>query len=85
MNGIKISFTPENPPKYWKNFTDKVKEQHKNDYSAYFSTMMGELNKFDGILNPLFAYSTKTNTLYFKSQEKFQEFVAKWEQNEHIR
>lgn len=83
MNGIKIEFTKTNPPIYWCNLLNHLNNKYIGDYQSYSMAMQTELCHFGVVLNPLFAYNNRYETLYFDDKDKYAEFTHKWTSDGH--
>jgi|688.fasta_scaffold07873_7 hypothetical protein len=83
MYGIKVEFTDKTQPIYWSNFQSYVLKSTNSNYSAMVSLTYHELQRFGGMLNPLYAYRSGVNTLHFMTNEQFTQFVEKWSNYEH--
>lgn len=78
MNGIKIEFQESRKPIYWENFINYLQQKYKDDYDSYILNMNCELLKYGAMINPLFAYNERSETLYFKDKDNFDKFVTTW-------
>lgn len=78
MQGIKIEFTDETCPTYWKKFRKYLTKTSNDNYSTYVSNLYHELRQYGCILNPLYAYRSGVDTLHFNNLENYSKFVEFW-------
>lgn len=83
MYGIKVEFTDETQPTYWVNFKSHVVNSTQGNYPAMIAMIYSELQRFGGMLNPLYAYRAGVDTLHFMTIEQHYQFIEKWSTNEH--
>lgn len=84
MYGIKIEFTDKTQPVFWINFQKHIDKVSNGDYNNKISLTFSELQRFNGMLNPYYAYRAGVDTLHFMTREQHNQFVEKWSNYEHI-
>lgn len=83
MYGIKIEFTDKTQPEYWIKFQKYVDNASNGDYTRIVAMTYSELQRFGGMINPLYAYRSGVDTLHFMTEDNFNQFVEKWSSYEH--
>jgi hypothetical protein len=84
MYGVKIEFTDKSQPDYWIKFQKYIDKVSHGAYNTAVSMTYSELQRFNGMLNPYYAYRSGVDTLHFMTKEKHDKFINKWSNYEHI-